>query len=277
MLDSDLERAARSVMRAVDFVEERMSEDIGAQDMAAAACYSAFYFSRLFVRATGHAPYDYLMRRRVAAAAERVASGGGSITDIALGFGFDVPDTFARAFRRCFGCLPSDARKDGGYPRSIARTRIDRPYVEAMLNEGPPSVAAESGRDMLVEGEWLSSGEEGGALAFAEGGIMVVERDECLRPRKMLVGLRFEPAGAAGRGRPEGLGAPAFPRSASFVAGGSRARFGVEGFGSLARAVEFAYRVWLPQSGRSAAPAFDLVEAGPGGSLSLVLPLGAAM
>jgi transcriptional regulator GlxA family with amidase domain len=45
-------RAADSVMRAVDFVEERKGENIGVREMAEAACYSPFYFSRLFARAT---------------------------------------------------------------------------------------------------------------------------------------------------------------------------------------------------------------------------------
>lgn len=269
----DSDRAVDSVMRAIDLVEERMGEDIGAQDMAAAACYSAFYFSRLFVRATGHAPYDYLMRRRVAAAAERIVSEDRSITDIALDCGFDVPDTFARAFRRCFGRLPSDARKDGGYARSIARTKIVRTYVEAMLMYGLPIAKAESAEDMAVEGEWLSAGEDGIMRSLAEGCIAVVERDEWLRPRRMLIGSRLPSPKPAERGTPAGPGAPAFPRCATLVAGGRRARFGSTRPEALSRVVEFAYRAWLPSEGLAAVPDYDLVEVEAGGGWSLLLPL----
>jgi len=271
MIDSDLERAADSIMRAVDFVEERMSDDIGAQDMAEAACYSAFYFSRLFVRATGHAPYDYLMRRRVASAAERVAGGDRSITDIALGFGFDVPDTFARAFRRCFGRLPSEARREGGFPRQIARARISRSYVEYMLAEGPPAAQAEEADDMAVVGERHRCGGSEPPGYPEEGKVMVVERDESLRPKSIFEAARAACAASAGQA-PPALPAPSFPQFASSIPGGPRARFRASP-STLPFVIEFAYRAWLPQAGRSAAPAFDLVEAGPGGVLSLVLPL----
>jgi AraC-like DNA-binding protein len=126
-------RAVDSTMRAVAFIEGRYAEAIGVSDIADAACYSPFYFSRLFSEATGHSPYDYLMRRRVALAAEALIAGSRGITEIALDHGFEVPDTFARAFRRCFGLLPSEARKVGAFPAVIARTKIERPYVEAML------------------------------------------------------------------------------------------------------------------------------------------------
>jgi AraC-like DNA-binding protein len=127
-------RSVDSILRAALLVEERMGEDMGVRDMADAACYSPFYFSRIFAEGTGHSPYDYLMRRRVASAAARVVSGEGSLTEIALDHGFEVQEGFARAFRRCFGLLPSEARERGRYPVPIARTMIGAPYVEAMLS-----------------------------------------------------------------------------------------------------------------------------------------------
>lgn len=127
-------RAVDSVLRAVAFVEERYAEAIGAGDMAEAACYSPFYFSRLFSEATGHSPYDYLMRRRVAIAASALIAGDRGVTEIALEHGFEAPDSFARAFKRCFGLLPSEARRAGAFPAVIARKRIEGSYVEAMLS-----------------------------------------------------------------------------------------------------------------------------------------------
>jgi AraC-like DNA-binding protein len=279
-------RAADSVMRAAGLVEERMGEGIGVREMAEAACYSPFYFSRLFARATGHAPYDYLMRRRVAASAAEVVGGSRSLIDIALDYGFDVPDTFARAFRRCFGSSPSDIRKSGTYPRATARTPIDRPYVEAMLLYGPPlPEAVEPGGATLI-GSWRSGPEEAAsaieeALAASAGSgggpeAIVFERDGELRPQRAFVG---NPAAAPA--------APRYPLSATVVPGGRGARFEVAGGADgLGFVVEFAYRAWLPSTGRAepnaplgrdrsqSAPAFDLVTVGEGGTLALVLPLG---
>jgi AraC-like DNA-binding protein len=256
-------RAADSVMRAVDFVEDRMGECLGVRDMADAACYSPFYFSRLFARATGHAPYDYLMRRRVAASADEVATGSRSIIDIALAYGFEVPDTFARAFRRCFGLLPSEARRDGSYPRPIARTLVARPYVEAMLAEGPPIPDQVERAPAEVEGAWLGRAEGG---MPARGGVAVVERDGELRPTRSFVGS-FVPAD-------RGLSTPAYPSAATAIAGGLRARFRVGRPARFGFVVEYAYRAWLPSAGRARLSSFDIVEADDEGSLTLDLPLG---
>jgi AraC-like DNA-binding protein len=258
-------RAVESVMRAVDFVEERMGADVGAQDMAAAACYSPFYFSRLFVQATGHAPYDYLMRRRVAAAAEEVVSGSRSLIDIALDRGFEVPDTFARAFRRCFGLVPSEARREGSYPRQIARTRVGRDYVEAMLRSGPPLPEAARSEPATIEGTWVLDGAPEAALPGRARGVLIVERDASLRPSRALLGSRV-PADRLGS-------APEYPLASTSVAGGPRALFRVPSADGLGLAVEYAYRAWLPSTGRSRPPAFDMIEADGSGALTLALPL----
>ncbi len=60
-----------------------------------------------------------------------IEAGGRSLTEIALERGFEVPDTFARAFRRCFGMLPSEARSLSGRrgplsPRGGHRVRLSR-------------------------------------------------------------------------------------------------------------------------------------------------------
>jgi hypothetical protein len=91
----------------------------------------------------------------------------------------------------------------------------------------------------------------------------VLFRSGSLRPTGVFVGAAI----------PEG-GPPAFPRAATSVPGGKRARFEVgESLKRLDFVVEFAYRVWLPSSGRSRPPAFDLVVAREG-RIFLELPLG---
>jgi AraC-like DNA-binding protein len=262
------DRAADSVMRAIDMVEERMGDEVGAEDMASAACYSPFYFSRLFARATGHSPYDYLMRRRVAAAAEEVVGGAMSLTEIALDHGFDLGDSFARAFRRCFGKLPSEARRDGSFPRKLARTAIARSYVEALLEEpfAPPRAAASG--DEIIEGAWSVPASDGGSPpSFPEGeGVALIERDSSLGARRAFVGK------AVALGTPPRV--PSYPLSATIVPGGRRARFAIGAdFARLEAAIEFAYRAWLPQSGRLRAPDYDQIETDGSGFISLVLPL----
>jgi AraC-like DNA-binding protein len=262
-------RAVESVLRAVDFVEERMGEGIGAQDMALAACFSQFYFSRLFAQATGHSPYDYLMRRRVAAAAEEIVGGSRSLTDIALDLGFEVPDTFARAFRRCFGSLPSEARRSGSYPRALARTKVERPYLEAMLGGAiaPPT-------RIELKGEVLAGRGRDGPFASAAGGSggethELIELDAEGRVCGCLAG-RISSADST----------PAFPLWSTRLPRGEAARFrvgrgGDEGDRDIGLLREFAYRAWLPSQGRVLAPRVEILELDPatGAPLALVLPL----
>jgi AraC-like DNA-binding protein len=248
-------RAVESVLRAVDFVEERMGDPVGVEDMARAACYSPFYFSRLFASATGHSPYGYLMRRRIAAAAEKVVGGNLSLTTIALDFGFEAPDSFSRAFRRCFGTLPSEARKAGTFPRRVARTRIERDYVETRLGSPPgPPTRLESG-DM-----YLASPEPGHVPGA--GLIDIIRRGEDLRATSSFLGIATGP------------GTPPFPRQATLVPGGTFARFHAPGGAAgLRTAVEFAYRAWLPEAAMAVVPAYDLVEYGEAGPEALLLPV----
>lgn len=258
-------RALESVLRAVDFVEERLGDPVGVEDMARAAFYSPFYFSRLFAQAVGHSPYDYLMRRRVAAAAEEVVGGDRNLTALALDYGFEAPDSFSRAFRRCFGMLPSEARKAGTYPRRIARTRIDPGYAADMLESPPgPPERVETG-DLV-----LSGGDPG--LAPGPGVFEIVRRAEDLGAEHVFCGARHDRTAKVAGTVPE---IPSYPGLSTLVPAGTFARFRLpRGAAGLRTAVEYAYRAWLPGVGNLAVPAYDLVEYGEGGPEALWVPAG---
>ena len=248
-------RAVDSVARALMFVEESMGQDIGVEDMADAAYYSIFYFSRLFAHATGHAPYDYLMRRRVAASADDVVDSDHSLTEIALERGFDTPDSFARAFRRCFGTSPSEARRARSYPRSLARTPIRPSYAAAMLAAPvgePRSIEAEP---MSITGRWESTTDRGpySAPGFPGESFILAERDGNLTPIRNFKGLPSDLS-------PKSTELPRFPTSKSLIPAGRRIRFPVDGDADrLSMIVEFAYRTWLPYAGVTSPPPFDVV------------------
>lgn len=264
-------RALESVLRAVDFVEERMREPVGVEDMARAAFYSPFYFSRLFAQATGHPPYDYLMRRRVAAAAEEAAGGERSLTVIALDYGFEAPDSFSRAFRRCFGILPSEARKTGTYPRRIARTRIGRDYAEALLDHPPAAPERVEAGDLVLDG-----GEP--VPAPGPGVFDIVRRGEDLEAAGVFRGVKrigVRAAAVPAAEDPAAPGIPAFPGIRTRVPAGTLARFRLPRGGEGLRAVvEYAYRTWLPCAGEPVVPAYDLVEYGQEGPAALWVPTG---
>jgi AraC family transcriptional regulator len=108
--------------KAIDCLEKSLCGELDMEKVAAAANCSAFHFYRMFEVVTGVGPAEYLRRRRLSEAAMLLSSGGeDKVLDLALRYGYDSPDSFARAFRREFGCLPSEARRKGvslhSYPR----------------------------------------------------------------------------------------------------------------------------------------------------------------
>ena len=99
--------------RAIDLIEGNLMAAVTVADMAAAAGYSLFHFSRAFNQATHHTPYDYLMRRRLSEAAQTLIRTERKIIDVAFDYQFNSPETFSRAFKRMFGTQPSQWRREG--------------------------------------------------------------------------------------------------------------------------------------------------------------------
>lgn len=103
---------------ALDYLEGHLKDDIDLGAAAAEANCSAFHFMRMFEMVTGIGVAEYVRRRRLSLAALELASGKAQgiadrILDIALDCGYESPDAFARAFKREFGCTPSEAREPG--------------------------------------------------------------------------------------------------------------------------------------------------------------------
>ena len=128
--------------RLLDAVLE--AEGASLEEMAADAHLSPFHFQRTVRRGAGESPSA--MRRRVRL--ERAAwtlQGGTSVTDAAFAAGYDSVDGFSRAFRRAFGCAPSDlpSRAERGHwlpaPNGIHFHSPTTLYVDAGSSHEHPS------------------------------------------------------------------------------------------------------------------------------------------
>jgi AraC family transcriptional regulator len=126
-----------AVLPAIDFIETHLQEAITVADIAGSVSLSLFYFSRIFNQVTRHTPYDYLMRRRLSVAAERLLESDKRIIEIALDYQFNAPESFSRAFKRVFYMQPRQARQQGGFDRRLLLARLTRAYLE-FLNSGVP-------------------------------------------------------------------------------------------------------------------------------------------
>ena len=99
--------------QALTYLENNLTGVIDQEQAAREANCSVFHFMRMFEIITGSSPAEYVRRRKLSCAAMELASSKMKIIDIALKYGYESPDAFARAFRREFNCLPSEARKEG--------------------------------------------------------------------------------------------------------------------------------------------------------------------
>jgi AraC family transcriptional regulator len=104
--------------RAARLIEARYAEPLTVAELARDVGLGRRRFASAFKRAVGVTPYNYLLNRRLAAAAERLgADDGASVLAIALDVGFGDLSEFTRRFRAKFGRPPAAYRQSFGRPR----------------------------------------------------------------------------------------------------------------------------------------------------------------
>lgn len=102
------ERALKAV---TDLVDDELSGDLSLAQMAGAANFSPYHFSRLFSESTGLAPHQYVISRRVERAKALVASTNLTFHAIARAVGFSHHQHLTRHFKRTVGVTPSRFRE----------------------------------------------------------------------------------------------------------------------------------------------------------------------
>lgn len=110
------------MMNAIDYMEAHIEEQPDIEEIAKAAYSSTFHFQRMFHMLTGMTVSEYIRKRKLTLAAQELAMlRDARVLDIAIKYGYDSPESFAKAFRRVHGITPSAARELGAnlkaYPR----------------------------------------------------------------------------------------------------------------------------------------------------------------
>jgi AraC family transcriptional regulator len=105
--------APRGVAQAIAFIHEHYSKDVGLAQIAASAHLSPFHLSRLFKKATGRTPHQYLIEVRVNSARALLTAGAGarSLADVAAAVGFADQSHLTRHFKRVLGVTPKQLRQ----------------------------------------------------------------------------------------------------------------------------------------------------------------------
>jgi len=96
----------RGVLDSVRYINTHFAEPCPLATLAAVAGMNRFRFAKRFRAVTGETANQYVINRRLSAAATRLASTKAPIAEIAFAVGFNDLSHFDACFRSAFGCAP---------------------------------------------------------------------------------------------------------------------------------------------------------------------------
>lgn len=101
------------LQQAIDYMESHLLEKINYEDAAKEVNMSSYNFHRIFSLMAGMTANEYIRSRRLSLAGQEMQMTDNKIIDIAYKYGYETPESFAKAFSRFHGVSPRSARKKG--------------------------------------------------------------------------------------------------------------------------------------------------------------------
>ena len=164
------------IRSTVDYIKDHLKQPLSLELLAAEAGFSPYHFSRLFSLYMGMPAMEYVRRRRLASAADDLCTGA-KVLDVAMDYGFESHNGFAKAFRKVYGYSPNEYRSRVTPHRPIApnplsgglcdltvkpQVRIEeRPgfYVAGMVVQTSATVSSIAQQPALWDRMWLAEQE----------------------------------------------------------------------------------------------------------------------
>lgn len=112
------------IQNSIRFVENHMEEELTVEQIAAEVNLSPFYFQKGFSILCGVTISDYIRNRRLSLAGRDLQINGDKVIDVAMRYGYESPDSFAKAFSRFHGITPSQARCGEGELKNFLPLKI---------------------------------------------------------------------------------------------------------------------------------------------------------
>lgn len=111
------------IQKAIDYIEQHLTDEIDYEAAAREAYSSSFHFQRVFSILCGFTLGEYVRMRRLSLAANDIIHTDEKIIEIAMKYGYDTPESFTRAFTRFHGVTPSEAKR-GAVVKSFSRLSV---------------------------------------------------------------------------------------------------------------------------------------------------------
>lgn len=109
------------LQKAIDYIEENLTESIDYEQVAAQSFSSSYHFQRIFSILCGFTIGEYIRKRRLSLAGTELATSDVKVIDVAMKYGYESPDSFTKAFQKFHGILPSQTRNHGSNLKSFSR------------------------------------------------------------------------------------------------------------------------------------------------------------
>ncbi|MEV6647263.1 AraC family transcriptional regulator [Amycolatopsis sp. NPDC051371] len=122
----------QAVARAVRTMRDNLGERLTIDDLARAAMFSKFHFTRVFLRATGLSPGRFLSALRLAEAKRLLATTEISVADVSHQVGYNSVGTFSARFSGSVGLSPTGYRQLRGLAPQVAE-RTDQPVSDTTV------------------------------------------------------------------------------------------------------------------------------------------------
>lgn len=110
-----METIELTIGRVIETMRDNLGERLTIDDLARAAMFSKFHFSRLFRKVTGVSPGRFLSAMRLQEAKLLLISTSLTVTEISHQVGYTSVGTFSSRFRNSVGVSPTTYRQLGGF------------------------------------------------------------------------------------------------------------------------------------------------------------------
>ena len=102
---------SKNVIHMLDYISDHLHEKITVQDVAEAVSCTVPYVSRLFTAEIGTPPGEYIMKKKIEAAAGMIQFSDCSSLEVSSYFSFSSQSYFIKQFRKYIGITPKEYKR----------------------------------------------------------------------------------------------------------------------------------------------------------------------
>jgi AraC-like DNA-binding protein len=119
------------LLRARDYLGACYRDRVPLERAARETCLSPFHFNRMFTRAFGETPHEFVTRRRIEEAKKMLLAENHSVTEICFDLGYESLGSFSTRFRSLTGLSPATFRREARHAFGGFASHWPRYYIPA--------------------------------------------------------------------------------------------------------------------------------------------------